>query len=82
LTVNLIDERTIEVVGICPLEDAEPLFQLLAENGSATVDWRRCDQAHTAVIQVLLASKCRLKGPPAGGFLREHVEAVLLNAGS
>jgi hypothetical protein len=78
LTVNLVDKNAIELVGICPLEEAELLFRYLLDSGCATVDWRKCEQAHTAVIQVLLASRCPLKGPPAGTFLKDYVEAVLM----
>jgi hypothetical protein len=78
LTVNLVDKNAVELVGICPLEEAELLFQHLQENRSATVDWSKCEQAHTAVIQVLLVSKCPLKGPPSGKFLKDHVEAALM----
>jgi hypothetical protein len=82
LTVNLTDPRTIQLSGTCPLEDAETLFQRLVENPSATVDWRGCEQAHTAVIQVLMASKCPLRGPPAGNFLKRHVGTALLRLGN
>jgi hypothetical protein len=78
LTVNVGDKNVIELVGVCPLEEAERLLQCLLEHGSATVDWRKCEQAHTAVIQVLLASNCSLRGPPVGTFLKDHVEAVLM----
>jgi hypothetical protein len=78
LTVNMVDQNDIELVGICPLEEADTLFQYLLERRSAVVDWRKCERAHTAVIQVLLASKRPLKGPPAGTFLKDHVESVLM----
>jgi hypothetical protein len=81
LTVNFVDSKTIELSGICPLEDAELLFQHLSQNGAATVDWTRCEKAHTAVVQILMASKCTLKGPPQGDFLRMHMEPALLRAG-
>ena len=82
MTVNFTDPKTIALSGICPLEDAEALFQSLLENPAATVDWRGCEQAHTAVIQVLMASKRPLKGPPAGRFLKGHIETALLGLGT
>ena len=78
MTVNLVDKGAIELVGICSLEEAELLFQYLLEDRSRTVDWRKCERAHTAVIQLLLASTCPLRGPPAGEFLRNHVEPALM----
>jgi hypothetical protein len=80
LTVNVIDAKTIELAGSCPLEDAELLFQHLLENPAATIEWTGCEQALTAVIQVILASNCRLKGPPSGTFLRVHVEPAFQRA--
>jgi hypothetical protein len=81
LTVNLIDGKTIELSGICPLEDAEILLQYLLENTGTTLDWTKCEEAHTAVIQILMASKCALIGPPAGLFLKAYIEPALLRAG-
>ena len=82
MTVNLIDPSSIELVGTCSLEDAEVLFQHLLENRTIAVDWSKCRVAHTAVVQVLLASKCVLKGPPAGSFLTGHIQGALERAGS
>lgn len=70
-------ERTgpdmITLSGECPSSDAETLLAALLETPSASVDWRDCDSAHTAVLQVLMASRAALKGPPRGAFLGNHV---------
>jgi hypothetical protein len=73
VTVELQADETIALAGICPSEDAELLLQLLAASPAAPVDWRGCESAHTAVIQVLLAAKPALLGPPGGAFLMEWV---------
>lgn len=80
MTVKLVDKGNVELSGNCPREDAEVLFQNLLENRSATVDWTKCEQAHTAVIQVLLASGCQLKGPPRASFLKGYIEVALRRA--
>jgi len=77
LTIRMAGSDIIELEGSCSLEDAEVLFQHLLEHEAAVVDWRRCKEAHTAVIQVLLASKRPLHGPPAGAFLEKYIEAAL-----
>ena len=77
MTVKLASENLIELSGTCPLEDAELLFQHLSENPAAIVDWNKCEQAHAAVIQVIMASHCSLEGHPAGSFLRVFVEPAL-----
>lgn len=64
MTVLLSVEGTIVLEGSCPSEDAEVLLQHLAGTPDATVDLRRCESAHTAVVQVLLAARPRVQGPP------------------
>ena len=81
MTVRLSATGTIVLEGICPLEDAETLQQQLLAVPLATVDWIACEQAHTAVIQVLMASGAVLQGPPAGEFLRTWLEPLLQNSG-
>ena len=77
MTVCLAPDGSIELDGVCPSEDAETLQQHLIANPATSVDWRSCVAAHTAVIQVLLAAKPPLRGPPAGDFLRDHVAALM-----
>jgi hypothetical protein len=69
---------SIELEGSCASEDAEILLQHLLASPTASVDWRACESAHTAVIQVLMAAKPKLLGPPAGRALKDWVEPVLL----
>ncbi|HWH46707.1 MAG TPA: hypothetical protein VN664_02815 [Burkholderiales bacterium] len=80
MTVRLSADGTIELDGICSIEDAETLQQHLLAAPRAAVDWRSCEQAHTAVIQVLMASRRTLRGPPAGNFLRTHLDPQLKSA--
>jgi hypothetical protein len=68
---------SIELEGDCPSEDAEMLLQHLLTVPTASVDWRSCESAHTAVIQVLLAARPKLLGPPAGRALKDWVEPLL-----
>ena len=56
----------IVLEGHCPSGDAENLLQLLLSDPVACVDWRTCEAAHTAVVQVLLAAGREIVGPPAG----------------
>ena len=70
-------DGTIALKGMCPSEDAEALLQHLLASSAALVDWRACESAHTAVIQVLLAARPKLRGPPLGAFLKERVEPLI-----
>lgn len=67
----------IELLGACSSGDAEALLQLLLADPAATVDWRQCQGAHTAVVQVLLAARPKLRGPPADALLRDWVAPAI-----
>jgi hypothetical protein len=77
LTVILKAADRIALADDCPAEDAETLLQHLAAHPMAAIDWRACETAHSAVIQVLMAAKRPLQGPPAGAFLRDYVAPAL-----
>jgi hypothetical protein len=77
VTVRLSPAGAIMMEGICPSEDAEVLLQLLLAHPAPVVDWSACEGAHTAVIQVLMAAGPALRGPPAGGSLRDWVQPLL-----
>jgi hypothetical protein len=77
MTVKAAHDGAIELAGACPAEDAERLLRLLLERPGSTVDWRSCDEAHAAVVQVLLASAAPLRGPPSGEFLGRFVAPLL-----
>jgi hypothetical protein len=77
LTIVLHDANCIRLIGACPVDDAETLLQLLLANPTAEIDWRGCESAHAAVIQVLLVAKRSLKGPPAGTFLSRFVSPTV-----
>ena len=76
MTVRLVD-GAIVLEGACPVEDAEPLQSLLLQYPEAAVDWRACDVAHTAVLQILLAARRSIKGPARAAFLQDFILPVL-----
>jgi hypothetical protein len=69
VTILLSAEGMIVMQGICPSEDAEILLRHLANTPNATVDVRHCESAHTAVVQVLLARRPAVQGPPRDNAL-------------
>jgi hypothetical protein len=77
MTVQMSTDGAILLEGLCPSEDAEALLQYLSAHPAAPVDWRACESAHTAVIQVLMASRSKLLGPPTGQSLRDWVAPAL-----
>jgi hypothetical protein len=82
MTVAINANSTIELTGDCPVEDAEVLLQHLLTVPNAKMDWRSCESAHAAVIQVLLVARALPLGPPKNAFLRDHVEPQLRRAAS
>jgi hypothetical protein len=77
MTVRLSQDGTIVLEGRCLVDDAETLVRLLSLDPSAVVDWRDCGLAHTAVVQILLAVRPTMLGPPPTALLREWIEPVL-----
>lgn len=77
MTVRMAQDGSILLVGLCPSDDAEPLLQQLLASATAAVDWRACESAHSAVVQVLLVARRRMIGPPASPVLRDWVQPLL-----
>jgi hypothetical protein len=76
MTVRCIGE-TIFLEAECPAEDGAALAQQLGLHRHAIVVWSECESMHTAVFQVLLAARPRLRGTPAGDFLRTYLAPLL-----
>jgi hypothetical protein len=76
--VRLETDGAILLEGACGDADAEPLARLLLLNPAAPIDWRGCDHAHTAVVQLLLAARRATRGPPGSLFLATWVEPLLI----
>jgi len=77
MTVGRDQTGTVLLDGICAVEDAEPLLQMLQANPAATVDWTGCRQLHTAVFQVLLASGITPVGPCGAPWVAQWLEPKL-----
>jgi len=77
MSVQMSADGVILLEGMCPSEDAEAVLQYLSSYPTAPIDWRGCEAAHTAVIQVLMAFRAKLLGPPAGEALRDWVAPAL-----
>jgi hypothetical protein len=67
MTVLTAADGTLFLEGECPNDDAETLLQHLLAAPTAAVDLRNCERAHTSVLQILLAARPRLLGPPEAG---------------
>ncbi len=57
------DGKTILLLGHCPVEDADTLLSFV-HDGADVIDWTGCTLLHTACLQVLLAARLPVAGPP------------------
>ena len=80
MTISIKGDGVVALIGSCPVEDAEALLQHLLAAENPQVDWSGCERAHTAVIQVLLASGIVPNGEPTGAVVRDHVRGGLARA--
>jgi len=77
MTIRITPAGNLELTGACSSEEGEVLLQHLLTTPNIMVDWRGCESAHTAVIQVLMAARPTLLGPPASVLLQKWVQPVL-----
>lgn len=66
MSVDLSDAAAV-LTGICDVAEAETLLAWLQTHPQGPVDLSRCEHAHTAVVQVLIAARPTLVGATAGG---------------
>ena len=62
MTVKAEGAGTILLEGDCLVEDAETLLNALLASPGRPLDWRGCQRLHTAVLQVVLASRPSIIG--------------------
>ncbi|MDZ7854747.1 hypothetical protein [Sphaerotilus sp.] len=63
-------KKSATLQGQVSAEDAEPLLEWLKSHPGSAVNVTRCQQMHTAVLQVLLALRPRITGQPADPWLQ------------
>lgn len=67
MTVRL-EGNVVYLAGRCRVEDAEPLLRHLSGPEQPIVDISKAEHLHTAVLQVLLASRPRIDGGDPHSF--------------
>jgi len=81
VTVRTADNGMLVLEGVCPVEDAEALLQLLQARPTAVLDWAQCSQLHTAVLQVVLASGLVPSGPCGDAWVAKWLTPKPLQKG-
>ena len=77
MTIRRSDEGTVILDGVCAVEDAEPLLQMLQATPAAVVDWTQCRQLHTAVLQIIMASGVDPIEPCGDTWVRQWLASKL-----
>ncbi len=72
-----LDGPVIRLEGACRVEDAEPLLSFLQEEPGRVVDLSAAGGLHAAVVQVLLALRPPLAGPPGDPFTAHWLAPLL-----
>lgn len=76
MSVNL-EANCIQLLGDCPVGDAEPLLALLQEAPGRAVDLTKAGTLHTAVVQVLLALRPEILGRSSDPFIDRWIAPLL-----
>lgn len=63
--------------GRCRIEEAETLLGYLLEDADRQVDLSACDALHSAIVQILMATRPRIAGKPVDPFLCTYVVPLL-----
>jgi hypothetical protein len=82
VTVRRDDNGVIVLEGVCPVEDAEPLLQMLQAMPTADIDWQACNQLHTAVLQLVVASGRIPIGPCGDAWVAQWLAPKLTQNGA
>ena len=82
MTIRRSDNGMLLLDGVCQVEDAEALLQLLQTVPTAALDWTQCRQLHTAVLQVVLASGTVPAGPCGDAWVEQWLAPKLPQKGT
>lgn len=72
MTIN-VEPGLVALSGRCAAEDAERLLSALQEEPDCLVDLSAATRLHTAVIQIIVAIRPKLRGVPSDPFLCEFI---------
>jgi hypothetical protein len=67
----------VRLVGLCRVEDAEPLTALLQGLSDSTLDLSACEGLHAAVLQAIVAFRPAIVGVPGDAFLKNYLLPAL-----
>jgi hypothetical protein len=80
VTVRRRENGVIALEGRCAVEEAEALLQMLQATPTAPCDWTHCSHLHTAVLQVILATRPALIGPCGDPYVEQWIVPASVRA--
>jgi hypothetical protein len=72
-----VANKIIHLEGRCRIEEAETLIGHLLEDPDRLVDLSACEALHSAIVQILMATRPGIVGEPVDPFLCAHVLPLL-----
>ncbi len=75
-----LESNIIHLKGACRVEDAEPLLAMLQADEERSVDLTVAGHLHTAVVQILLAVRPKVRGVSSDPFIRSWIQPLLSQA--
>lgn len=72
-----VADGVIFLAGRCRIEEAETLLGYLLEDSDRRVDLSACEALHSAVVQVMMATRPAIAGKPVDPFLCAYVVPLL-----
>jgi hypothetical protein len=73
----IFGEETIQIDGVCGVDEAMPLLEFLQTHDAAQVDMRTCTHLHAAALQVLMVAAVRVAVLPEEEFLSRWLTPML-----
>jgi hypothetical protein len=73
----IFGEDTVQIDGVCGVDEAMPLLEFLQAHGAARIDMRTCTHLHSAALQVLMVAALRVAVPPEEEFLSRWLTPML-----
>lgn len=73
MSIRRREDGVIVLEGRCPVEDAEPLLQMLQATPAGPCDWVGCSHLHTAVFQIVMAARPSMIGPCGDPWIERWV---------
>lgn len=70
-------KKSVALSGTCSAEEAETLLEWLTAHPKGTINIAKCDDMHSAIVQVLMATGRKIRGTPKNDELAAFLSVAL-----